>query len=281
MIMIVNNVGLIHFSPTGTSRKVSESIGAGFDGMSVEIFDLTVDQSVDELVFTPDTLVVFTIPVYGGHVVPLALERLRRFRGQNTPAVVVVVYGNRAYEQALIELNQFVEQQGFKVIAGATFIGEHSYSTTTYPIASGRPDAADLDYATSFGRKIVTKLTQAETLDTLYGVDVRQIRRPKQPFFPLFRFLRQVVKMRKSGLPLPRTPQLIDEQKCQQCGACVSHCPTGAITLDDKLHIDADKCIKCCACVKVCPSKALVFDTPYSKMLNDCFKKPKDPQLIL
>ena len=31
------------------------------------------------------------------------------------------------------------------------------------------------------------------------------IKRPSQPFFPLFRFLRKVIKLRKSGTPLPRT----------------------------------------------------------------------------
>ena len=96
------------------------------------------------------------------------------------------------------------------------------------------------------------KIQAAVTSDKLYQVDVRAIRRPSQPFFPLFRFLRKVIKLRKSGTPLPRTPWVEDESLCTHCGLCVTHCPVGAIIKGDELHTDADKCIKCCACVKSC-----------------------------
>ena len=78
------------------------------------------------------------MPVYGGKVAPLAMERLQGIRASGSPVVLVVVYGNRAYEKALIELDAFASAQGFKVIAGATFVGEHSYSTEQNPIAPGR-----------------------------------------------------------------------------------------------------------------------------------------------
>lgn len=103
-------------------------------------------------------LAVITVPVYGGHVAPLALERMKELHADGAPAVVVVVYGNRAYEKALVELDAFVTKLGFKVIAGATFVGEHSYSSEKYPVASGRPDADDLEYAKLFGEKYVLKL---------------------------------------------------------------------------------------------------------------------------
>ncbi len=118
-------------------------------------------------------------------------------------------------------------------------------------------------------------------MDTLYPVDVRAIRRPAQPFFPLFRFLRKVIKLRKSGTPLPRTPWVEDESMCTHCGLCVVHCPVGAITKGNELHTDETKCIKCCACVKVCTKKARVYDTPFATLLSDCFKKQKLPQTIV
>ena len=49
-------------------------------------------------------LAVITVPVYGGRVAPPALARLKEIRGNHTPAVIAVVYGNRAYEKALEEL---------------------------------------------------------------------------------------------------------------------------------------------------------------------------------
>ncbi len=67
----------------------------------------------------------------------------------------------------------------------------------------GRPDESDLAFAAEFGKKIMEKIQTADSMDTLYPVDVRTIKRPSQPFFPLFRFLRKVIKLRKSGTPLP------------------------------------------------------------------------------
>ena len=92
-----------------------------------------------------------------------------------------------------MELDAFAIPHGLKVIAGATFIGEHSYSTDKHPIAVGRPDESDLAFATEFGKKIMEKIQAADSMDTLYPVDVRAIKRPSQPFFPLFRFLRKVI----------------------------------------------------------------------------------------
>lgn len=117
-------------------------------------------QIADEIVIPTSSLAIIVVPVYGGHVAPLAMERLQYIRGVDTPTVLVVVYGNRAYEKALMELDAFAIPHGFKVIAGATFIGEHSYSTDKYPIAVGRPDESDLAFAAEFGKKIMEKYRQ-------------------------------------------------------------------------------------------------------------------------
>ena len=180
----------------------------------------------------------------------------------------------------MVELDAFVTRLGFKVIAGATFVGEHSYSSEKYPVAAGRPDADDLEYAKLFGEKIRAKIAAAEDMEKLYGVDVTRIQRPRQPFFPLLRFLRRVVKLRKSGVPMPRTPQ-VDAERCTHCGYCVKHCPAGAIIKGDECNTVAEKCIKCCACVKGCPQKARTYDTPFAVLLSDCFKKQKEDRIIL
>lgn len=278
--MTVNEAHLIYFSPTHTSKQVAEAIVHGTGIKNIFPVNLTL-QAVGETVIPASSLAVIVVPVYGGRVAPLAMERLESIRGLDTPTVLVVVYGNRAYEKALMELDAFAVPHGMKVIAGATFIGEHSYSTEEHPIAAGRPDNADLAFASDFGKKIMEKIQAATTPDTLYPIDVRAIKRPAQPFFPLFRFLRKAIKLRKSGKPLPRAPWVVDESLCTHCGLCVTHCPSGAITKGDELHVDETKCIKCCACVKVCHQKAKVYDTPFATLLTDCFKKQKLPQTIL
>lgn len=277
--MNIYAVHLIVFSPTHTSKQVGEAIVRGTGFPEVSETDLTL-QSMDTLEIPEDQLVVISVPVYGGKVTPLALERLKGIHTSGAPVVLAVVYGNRAYEKALAELDAFVSDRGFKVIAGATFVGEHSYSTEKNPIAVGRPDADDLQFAEAFGGKVRSKIEAAVDMEKLYAVDVNRIQRPRQPFFPLFRFLRKVVKLRKSGVPMPRIPA-VDAELCTHCGYCVVHCPAGAIVKGDECNTDATKCIRCCACVKGCPKNARTFDTPFAILLADCFKRQKENRILL
>lgn len=277
--MTIKEVHLITFSPTHTSKRVGEAIVHGLDLGEANTVNLTRSCNVRKEL-PADALAVITVPVYGGHVAPLALQRMQEIRASHTPAIIGVVYGNRAYEHALEELDAFAGTLGFQVIAAGTFIGEHSYSNAEFPIAAGRPDEDDLAYAELFGKKVRTKIENAADREHLYGVDVKRIQRPRQPFFPLFRFLRRVVKFRKSGGVIPRTPHT-DANLCTHCGACVELCPTGAIAKENECHTDAEKCIRCCACVKGCPRQARTFDTPFSAMLSECFRRPKENRIIL
>ncbi|MBQ8502601.1 MAG: 4Fe-4S binding protein [Bacteroides sp.] len=278
--MKIEKIKLITFSPTHTSKQVGEAIVQGTGILTTETVDLTLATPVGEIVVDADELAVITVPVYGGHVAPLAMKRLESIHSEGAPAVLVAVYGNRAYEKALTELDAFVRVRGLKVIAGATFIGEHSYSSKQHPIAVGRPDAADLAYAEEFGNKVAVKIADAPDYEHLYGVAVANIRRPKQPIWPMLKFIRQVMKWRKHPVPMPRTPKA-DAQLCKQCGLCARHCPTGAIRPGDECNTIAEICIKCCACVKVCPHKARTFDTPFAPLLSANFSRRKEPQIII
>ncbi|MDE6191392.1 MAG: 4Fe-4S binding protein [Muribaculum sp.] len=277
--MVINEVQLITFSPTGTSRRVGEAIVDGTGISAVKKVDLTLEP-VDMPDVQPDTLTVITVPVYGGHVAPLAMERLNTLHSENSPVVLVAVYGNRDYEKALTDLQTLVLSHGFKVIACATFIGEHSYSNEKFPIAAGRPDADDLAFARSFGERIGEKIVAAPDMERLAAVNVTRIKRPRQSFIHLLRFIGKVVKLRKSGVAMPRTPE-VDAELCSHCGYCAVHCPAGAIVKGDECHADNEKCIKCCACVKGCPKHARVYDTPFAAMLSDCFSKNKENHVLL
>ncbi|MCD8183983.1 MAG: 4Fe-4S binding protein [Bacteroides sp.] len=271
--MDIYEAHLITFSPTHTSKQVGQAIVHGTGISRITETDLTLHDA-GNLEISKETLVVITVPVYGGRVAPPALERMKEIRSSGAPVVLAVVYGNRAYEKALVELDAFASERGFKVIAGATFIGEHSFSNEKYLVAAGRPDADDLQYAQDFGAKIRSKIEAAADLEKLYAVDVNRIQRPRQPFFSLLRFLRKAIKLRKSGVPMPRVPA-VDAELCTHCGYCAAHCPVGAILKGDECNTDAEKCIRCCACVKGCPAHARTFDTPFVVLLADCFKRQK------
>lgn len=83
---------------------------------------------------------VFGAPIYGGRVFQGALRRMEALRGADTPCIVTVTYGNRDFDDALLELAEFVRERGFLPIAGAALVGEHTYGS----IQPGRPLPDDL-----------------------------------------------------------------------------------------------------------------------------------------
>lgn len=126
------------FSPTGTSKKIAEAVargitsGAGAKAAALKTIDLT-HAAAQSAVLPAGAVAVIAAPVYGGHVAPTAAKRLETLRGSGTPAVVIAVYGNRAFEKAAAELAALAARQGFVPVAAAAFVGEHSYSTPETP----------------------------------------------------------------------------------------------------------------------------------------------------
>ena len=117
-------------------------------------------------------LLIIAVPVYMGRVPALLMEWLQTIRAQKTPVVCVVVYGNRVYDDALLELKNIMTKCGCKPIAFAAFIGEHSFPSPERPVAEGRPDAQDLQHAEMFGRKIYEKLQSVLSVDQISEVNV-------------------------------------------------------------------------------------------------------------
>ena len=275
--MEIKGLTVACFSPTGTTRRVCDAFAAGAGYADVEIIDLTHCEA--EAVVPSDRLVVIAAPVYGGHVPQLAVGRMAGLTSDGAPAVVISVYGNRAYEHALQELSSLAASKGMNVIAAATFVGEHSYSSEALPIAHGRPDADDLATARDFGKAVAGKLSRLESIGRTALVDVRKIRKPSQPLFATARFTFSVMRMIMRKVIMPPAP-LTDASLCLHCGKCVDLCPAGAIKKGEEQMTDKSKCIKCCACVKGCPARARTFPTPFAKLLAANFKYRKSPKLL-
>ena len=270
------NIAVLTFSPTGTSSAVAQAIARGTGQKKAITVDVTYGQA-EAQDFDRDTLVIVSVPVYGGHVAPPALKRLEHIQGHDTPAVAIVVYGNRHYEGALEQLAEFLGHRGFRVIAAGTFIGEHSYSTPETPIAAGRPNADDLRLAELFGDIIVRKLSRYPDSP---AVDVSTIEPPVQDAETMQRFKKIVMGWMQQGVPMPQAP-VADAELCTGCGTCVDRCPTQAIPTDAPATTMADACIKCCACVKACPTGARTFPTPFSALLSHDFATQKENMTLL
>jgi len=266
--MNIRRAKVIYFSPTRTTKKIMEGISAGLRLETVETIDLTPPEmktaAPDRL---SDELVLLGAPVYSGRVSSQAAERIRRFQGCGTPAVVVVVYGNRAYDDALLELRDLAVAAGFRPIAGAAFIGEHSYADSAMPIALGRPDQKDLEKARKFGEGIRRKLQVMEPLDTEVFLQVPgkypyQERSKREPISPVTR-----------------------EDLCIKCGRCAEVCPEAAIRIADTVMTEQTACIRCFACVKNCPIGARRMEDPgirkSAKRLCETCSARKEPEIFI
>jgi ferredoxin len=243
--MKIAKVNIVTYSPTRTSFKIAENIADGF-GLGKDVcIDLTYIAEGTEHTFNPDDLVIIAAPVYGGRLAPKAVERLAGIRGNSTPVILIVLYGNREFEDALLELDNIALEAGFAVVGAAAFIGEHSFSSAAMPVAHGRPDADDLALAREFGGRLRTCMMNA--------VSAGSVSMPPLPGNAPY----------KDGVsPIPFSPQ-VDADACTLCGMCVSQCPTGAITMDESIQFDVARCTLCCACVKICPEEALsISGTP-------------------
>lgn len=255
-----DSVHLIFFSPTHTSEKVARAVAEGTHLQPTIVTDLTTDESTEPIEVAANTLAVIAAPVYVGRVAPTALQRLRRLRGHNTRAIVLAVYGNRDYEDALLELYNETIDLGFVPIGAGAFIGEHSYSRPETPIAAGRPDGFDEFIANGFGRYCVEKWGTTCPPGRLFvkgNTPYRQV--PPSP---------------------PSAPVCNDA--CLVCGECIEACPTHAITLssEGKIETDAARCIKCCACVKECPQGARLYNTPFSAALHKLCTTRREAELF-
>lgn len=259
---------LVFFSPTETTAKILNGIAQGIDHDIVRRTDLTPpDARFREVEQLRDELTIIGTPVYAGRVPAEAVRRLQLIKGHDTPAVVVVVYGNREFEDALLELRDIVAGLGFRPIAGGAFIGEHSYSSAATPIAAGRPDREDMEKARRFGESIQEKLNRLQTI-----ADMPVLQVPGN--YPYVEW----------GHPPSMAPITV-ESLCTLCAECAAACPTAAITVEASVFTDKEACIRCSACIKKCPSGARKWENAridqIRKWLNENCGQRKEPRIYL
>lgn len=226
-------LNLLYFSATDATAKIVKAVAGGFNNNANE-YDITFPENrLKDLNFDSNDIVIIGIPVYAGRVPEFLSDYFTNVHGNNSIAVYIVVYGNRAYDDALLELKDIFERNGFISMAGGAFIGEHSY---TFQLATGRPDTNDLNIAYKFGLEINEKLRAYQ----------------EQPMDELF--VKENYPYRERG---DSQPVLIEtNDNCINCGICAGHCPMRAINYRNYKEMDMYKCIKCCSCIKRCPVNA-------------------------
>ena len=219
----MNTVEII-FSPTGGTEKVAHIISRQWSESTIKI-DLS-DSKTDfsGCAIGKEDRVLIAMPSFGGRAPATAIERLKKIAGNGAKCTLVCVYGNRAYEDTLVEMEDAAKESGFQVVAAVAAVAEHSIMSQ---YAAGRPDASDKKQLEQFAERIAGK---TEAVVSIPG------NRPYK-------------KAGGAGL-VPKVGK-----SCTKCGLCAANCPVQAID-PASFTADAKKCISCMRCVKQCPEKA-------------------------
>lgn len=271
----IHKVWAVYFTGTGNTKKIVCAVAKAASqalGCPCEEFDFSLPAAREkQLTFSPEELVVIGTPVYAGRVPNVLLPYLTgNLSADGTPAIPVVTYGNRNFDDGLMELRSLCVTNGFVPVAGGAFVGEHSFSTT---LGAGRPNADDLALAQQLGGTAGQRLASgADPVPvSVEGQD------PIRPYY---------TPRDRSGNPInilkvkPKT----DPDKCINCGLCARICTMGSIDPADVKTVTGI-CIKCCACVKRCPKGAKYYDDAgylyHQHELEDIYARPAESRIFL
>ena len=251
--MEIRKIRVLYFSATGNTERAATTIAEELaKKLNVPMESIAFTRPAErerEYYFTEEELVLVASPTYAGKLPNKILPDFRnKLHGNGTMVVPVVLFGNRNYDDALIELRNLLQLRHFSCVAGAAFVGEHSFSTV---LAAGRPDDEDRKLMDGFGETVAGKVLNLDFVPpeklpiAVSGCD------PIRPYY-------KPRDREGNFINILKVKPVTDAEKCTNCGLCAAKCPMGSISADNVAEV-AGICIKCCACVKGCPTGAKYF----------------------
>ncbi|MEG0275704.1 MAG: 4Fe-4S binding protein [Coprobacillus sp.] len=247
--MKITHIRKLVFSPTGSTQKVVDIVSDVWKQPKEEIDLSNPDIDFSQYCFTSHDLCFVAVPSYGGRVPEIAVKHLKMIRSMNSPVILIATYGNRAYDDTLLELKEVMKAQGFLCVSAISAVCEHSIMRQ---FGMGRPDKLDIMQLTEFATNI------RDILDKV--ADMEEVGVPGN--YPYREY---------NGVPLkPKA-----SRKCVECGLCAKQCPVKAIDINNPKKTDEKKCISCMRCIKVCPQNArkcnsLILVAATKKMMKAC-----------
>ena len=218
------NIIEIIFSPTGGTEKIAHIISGQWSEHPIQIDLSNSKTDFSGYTIAKEDRVLIAMPSFGGRAPAVAIERLKKIAGNGAKCTLVCVYGNRAYEDTLVEMEDAAKECGFQVVAAVAAVAQHSIISQ---YAANRPDASDEKQLAEFAQQIADKTESAASVPG------------SRPY------------KNAGGAGLVPKPS----KGCVKCGVCVKNCPVQAID-PVKFTADSKKCIACMRCVKQCPHNA-------------------------
>ena len=234
----------IYFSPTGGTERVARYVANEFPGAEIDL-----SREVQPVDMTGEDFAIVAVPSFGGRVPQIAAKGLESLRGQKTPALLLVTYGARAYEDTLRELKDILNRQGFVCVGAAALITPHSIVPA---IGADRPNEVDLKKLDAFLLTVKNRLEgEGEEIQVPGNFPYKEYR----------------------VLPM----EIQTGAGCVSCGLCAEKCPAEAIPRENPGTTDLEKCISCMRCVHICPQKARGVNPERLAMLRDKLEKICEP----
>lgn len=271
--VLSKQINAMYFSATDTTKKIVTGIAGQISvhtGRQIKGIDFTLPAVRREpIAFTWEDLVVIGVPVYAGRVPNVLLKYLQGVAGNGALAVATVVYGNRNYDDALVELTDILISQGFQLIAAGAFVGEHAFSRI---LAQNRPDQEDMAIVKDFADQVYRKMITHHKFESL----VVNGHKPYRSYY---------TPKNKNGEPVDiRKVTPLTRDTCTDCKLCARICPMGSIDYENPSQLNGI-CIKCCACIKKCPVEAKYFgDEGYLRHKQELeveFSQRREPERFL
>lgn len=273
--MKINRITAIFYSATGNTRKVITRIAKNVQEVlqvPIDYVDYTLPKNrLNHYSFSPGDLVIFASCVYAGRIPNKMVPYISTsFSGTNTPAIPIVVYGNRSFDNALSELTDILSSNGFIPFSAAAIASVHAFSSN---IGSGRPDENDLMKIDSFCKATSNYILNNENI---LPIEVPG-EHPAVTYYTPLGIDNTPVNFLKAK---PKT----HKELCDNCGVCAKACPMAAINFSDATLVPGT-CIKCQRCIKICPSKAKYFDDEnflsHVHMLEEQYVRRSEPSFFL
>ncbi|MFV0362352.1 MAG: EFR1 family ferrodoxin [Suipraeoptans sp.] len=242
------NITIAYFSPGGTTKEIAEIAAAAITA-DVKHVDLMASTITDDMHFGTDDLLIVAMPVFAGRIPAVCPDMLQKLKSTGATAISIAVYGNRDFDDALLEMSDLLQESGFHVVGAAAFIARHSIFPN---VAKDRPDADDKDEIVRFAKACSEKVENSRPPASALEIS------GNRPY--------------KEAGAMPIRPRG-KKKSCTGCNVCVEICPVQAISKTAPTKTDKEKCITCMACVYHCPAKSRGLHTPLYPIAKGQFEK--------